>query len=245
MQKVEKIKEIGLTKLNNPEYTNYMSRFANEIKVATPQGIGITDDHLASLEANILKMNDLVAQSRISNDTQRLADLDNERDAIIVYIKAEIENKRKSPLANIKQAGIELYNATHNYIGIQKSPNQQETQQIKGLLLDLAKPQNAPNATTLGLDDVIRQLEKVNTEYETGINDRSHEKLTTSIDNSNLVRSENDGLYEYIVAIACATHLISPTEQTKTFVAQTNIIIDETRTLYHQRKAHPKAKKNT
>lgn len=243
MKDLVKIEEVGLTKLNNAEYTNYMSRVQTEVAKATIEKIGITQETLSSLESNIAKMNDLVAQSRISDNTAKLAELDNERDNIIIYLMAEIDNKQRSPLANVKTSAISLHNATHQYKGIQTEADQQETQKINGLLMDLAKPENAPNATTLGLDEVIEQLRILNTEYESLTSERTHEKTSTTIDNSKVVRLDNDKIYDNIVTMAFVTSVASPSEESTTFVTNINALIDETNTRYNQRRAAEKAHK--
>ena len=58
----------------------------------------------------------------------------------------------------MQKAATSLYNATKNYVGMQNLPNQQETQQINGFLMDCAKEVNAPNVTTLALDTIIQEL---------------------------------------------------------------------------------------
>ena len=243
MKELVKINSIGLEKLNNAEYTNFMSRFREEVATATPEKLGLTADELTSLDASIAKMQDLVAKSRISDNTVKLAELDNERDNIVIYIMAEIDNKRRSPLANVKAAAISLHNATHQYKGIQKVADQQETQKINGLLLDLAKPENAPNATLLGLDEVIVQLSTTNTEYANITAERTHEKTDTTTDNSKTVRSQNDKVYDHIVTMAFVTSVATPSVESSTFVTNTNALIDETNTRYNQRRSAEKAHK--
>ena len=79
MNTILKIDEIFLSKLNNAEYTNFMSRTLTEVGTATVEKLGITNGDMIALSDNITKMQDLVAQSRISDDTARLAALSDPR----------------------------------------------------------------------------------------------------------------------------------------------------------------------
>ena len=234
---ITKINEIYLTKLNNAEYTNFMDRTRDEVALATVEKIGISQENLASLEENIAKMQNLVAKSRVSDLTAKLAKLDAERDDIVVYIMAEIANKMRSPLANICEVSTSLYNATKQYVGIQKNPEQQESQQINGLLLDLAKPEHASKVTALGLNEVIAELKRCNDEFIALTSDRTHEKTTTAIENSKEVRANTDPVYEHIITMAFVTSVANPTTEATTFVSNMNALIDETMTRYNQRTA--------
>lgn len=243
MKDLLKIKEIGLTKLNNAEYTNYMSRVHAEVVLITAKKIGINQENITSLENNIAKLNDLLAQSRISDNTAKLAELDHERDNIIVYIMAEIDNKQRNPIASVKTAAISLYNATHQYTGIQREADQQETQKINALLADLAKPENATNVTSLGLNEVVAQLKQLNDEYASITSERTEEKTAEATDSSKVIRRENDELYDYITTMAFVTSVAKPSNEVTAFVININAIIDEITTRYNQRRAAEKAHK--
>lgn len=233
---ITKINEMRLAKLNNAEYTNYMSRVCSLVETATIEKLGITEPTLQALQSTIQKMQDLVSQSRISDITAVLEDLDKKRDAIISYIMAEIKNKQKIPLEAMQKSAISLYNATKNYVGMQNLPNQQETQQINGFLMDCAKEVNAPNVTTLALDPMLQELKTVNDEYTNLTQERTNTEASTKIDNSKTVRQENEATYETIVTMAFVTSIANPTQEASTFVTNINALIEETNTLYNQRK---------
>ncbi len=233
MKELIKIDEVRLSRLNNAEYTNFMSRTRDEVAIATVEKIGVTAQEFALLDENIGKMEDLVAQSRVSDITAKLAELDNERDNIIIYIMAEIANKCRSPLANIKDAATSLYNATKQYVGIQESPEQQESQQINGLLLDLAKSDN--KVTLLGLDGVIVELKRINEEFIALTAERTHEKVANTVENSKSVRVACDKVYNYIATMAFITSVATPSAEATTFITNMNALIKETMTRYKQR----------
>lgn len=240
MKELIRIEEVRLSRLNNAEYTNFMSRTRDEIATATVENIGVTSEDLALLDENIAKMQDIVAQSRVSDITAKLVELDDERDNIVVYIMAEIANKLRSPLANIKEAATSLHNSTKQYSGIQEAPEQQESWQINGLLLDLAKPDNASKATLLGLDSVIVELKRINDEFIALTAERTHEKVANTVENSKAVRAVNDKAYEYIATMAFVTSVATPSAEASAFITNMNALIKETMTRYKQRSSSKK-----
>jgi len=242
MNKLTKIKEIGLSKFNNAEYTNFMSRTSTEVSSVAREVLGITDADAMALQVNIAKMKDLVAHSHISDETAKLAELDKERDNLLVYLLAEINNKRRSPVTSERDAAVSLYNTTKPYIGCQNSPNQQATQEINGLILDLSKIVNTVHVIALNLAAPIEELQKANSSYERLTDARTNTKVATHLDNSTLVRQEMDKQYDYMITMAFATSVASPTAESSTFVKEMNGLIDEINTLYNQRIASEKSK---
>lgn len=235
MNTILKIDEIRLSKLNNAEYTNFMSRTLTEVGVATVEKLGITNDDMIALSDNITEMQDLVAQSRISDDTARLAALDEERDNIVIYIIAEVDNKRRSPIAAVKEAATSIYNQIHVYTGIQNLPTQQETQQVIGFVTDCLKTENNAHMSALGLTEVVNELLRINTEYGDITEHRTTNGVDTSIENSKTVRAANDPIYDYIMTMAFVTSISTPSAEATLFIQRQNALIKETNTLYNLR----------
>lgn len=254
-----KIKSLGLTKLNNAEYINFMNRFRSlipsesenerpeevrlQLKSSTPSTLGITDEQLADFDANCALMTDLVNQSHTSDETVRLLDLDKQRDDLVVYCTTSITQMKKSPITAQKNAATSLYNTIKPYIGIYKSANQQETQQIFGLLADLDTAGNKEKVSTLGLTPVVDELRTVNQQYAACTNQRTLEHAASLKENSATVRSRLDRGYDELTTMAFVQSIAQPTEDTETFVRNLNVLIDETSALYNQRIAAAKAGK--
>lgn len=253
MGTITKIKSIGLTKLNNAEYENLMSRFrgliptteeddgpiiVSVLSITTP--LGITEGQLTAFDADLALLVDIVNQSRISDETAQMLDVDKQRDDLVVYTTSSISQITKSPLPAQRSAAQTVYNIIKPYIGIYKSANQQETAQIEGLLVDLAKPGIPEHIKTLGLTDVIAALREANTEYTTLTAQRTNTKAASIKENSTAVRQRMDSLYDDMSTMAFVQSIAAPTADTATFVNQLNTLIDETTALYNQRMAAAK-----
>lgn len=241
MEKIVKIEEVSLPKLNNMEYANLMSRTQGEVKKVTLEAIGVAKKDFETFGANIKKMEDLVAKSRINDITAAMDTTDEQRDDVHVYLLAEIGTKRNSPLATISEAAVSLYNATKQYIGGHNLPHQQQTQLITGLVFDLKKEENAPKVAALGLTEIVSTLEMYNNEYKKLTAERTSSNESSKIDSSKTVRAENDPIYDYIITKAFVASVATPSAATVEFVTEMNAIIAETQTRYKQRRAAAKA----
>lgn len=244
MKEIIKIAPAGLAKLNNAEYTNFATRFHALANAAGFAELGLEDT--ADLEAYndlLQQMNDLVAQSRTSNRTAEMAEADRERDDLLTYLFALIRNAKNSPIADERKAGATLYNLTKPYVGIQRLPNQQETVQVKGLILDLNKAEYAEAYQALNLATVIEHLDDANARYATLTEERASSRLASQMDNSKTVRVQMDALYDYITTMGFVQSVAKPTEKTAQFVASLNALIAEVNTLYNQRTAQTKKAK--
>lgn len=258
MGTINKIKPIGLTKMNNAEYANFMTRFRGLIpkggsgdeggddilsRAAGSNPLGITAEQLSAFDSDNALLVDLVNQSRISDETAQMLDVDQQRDDLVVYTTSTATQMAKSPIAAQRAAAETVRNILKPYIGIYKSANQQETAQIDGMLADLAKPGISELVQTLGLTEVIAALREVNTLYTTLTAQRTNNKAASIKENSAVVRLRMDALYDDMTTMAFVQSVATPTAETAAFVNNLNALINETSALYNQRIAAAKAAK--
>lgn len=246
MKQIVKIQEIGLAKLNNAEYTNFSNRvlsLVNQAGTLEPEGgsaLGIEEEVTEEYGTLGGTMGDIVAQSRISDRTAELTAVDKQRDDLVVYLFKLLRSKKSSPLTEERKAATSLYNLLKPYVGCYRSPGQQETVQIRGLLTDARKAENLPNVEALSLANILTELESANDEYASLTEQRTEERAASRLDESKTVRARMDELYDYISTVAFVQSVAHPTEATAAFVTNLNALIDETNALYNQRIAQAK-----
>lgn len=255
MGKYIKIHSISTSVLNNTEYLNLMKRFRPIIPNGQPDTgggeeerpgelslgnintmVGISDEELAAFDADIALMEDIVKQSRISNETAKIDETDKVRAEQIVYFNGEVSNGCKCPIPEIREAANQLYNVTKGYVGIQKLGHQQTTQQTNGLLKDVDKPENKALVATLHLQDVVELLRTTNQKMEELTNNRTKAKAAAATDNAKTIRARLDPLFDDMLTIAFVYSVAYPTDETATFVTNVNALIDEVKFAYNQRK---------
>lgn len=255
-----KINDLSVERLNNAEYTNYMNRFRAHFKkqesgeddrpviesadsLISSDALGFSKEMVAAFDVDLALMEDLVNQSHISDETAILAEEDKNRDDLLVYFTTTISQTRKSPIAAQKAAAISLYNQVKTYKGIQKLADQQETQQINGLLIDMEKEPNKTNVATLGLTPVLEQLKASNQRFMELTAQRTEGRAVATVENGKIVRARLDPIYDDMILLATATNVIKPTAETAAFITSVNALIDETKARYNQRVGIAKANK--
>ncbi|WP_455639625.1 DUF6261 family protein [Parabacteroides sp.] len=259
METHQKIKGFAVSQLNNTEYANHMTRFQGLIPVEDddddrpviesndltgPLALGFSAELIAEFGETLALLTDLVNVSTISDETSQLREVDAYRDECIVFFTSDISQKRKSPIAAQKNAAVSLYNVIKPYVGIGRLADQQETQQILGLLVDMEKEPNKTNVATLGLTAVLEELKAANDEFARLTEQRTANKAANAIDNSKVVRQRMEPIYEEMLLLAQSYNIVQPTAETTAFVTAVNALIDETKARYNQRIGIAKANKN-
>ena len=158
MGTITKIKDFYAEKLNNYEYAYFTTEFLSLVKATTAAKLHVTQNVVDTYEADANKLTDFTRESRISDETAKIADIDKQTDDLIVAIFDIVRSNKKSPLATRKAAATELYNALKPYVGCYQLAQRQEVQAVRGMLTDLAKEKLAAHVTALGLDDVVEAL---------------------------------------------------------------------------------------
>lgn len=245
--KYTKITSFSLLKLNNLEFTNFFHRFRLLVRAkgAEPaEGSATLPEAdaalLESMDADIATMEDIARQSRISDETAELDELDKQRDDYVVFITSSASAAALSPIEATRRAGTSLSNRLKPYVGIYRLPNQQETAAIVGMLTDLKNPETSPHVTTLHLDEAVAELERLNNLYASLTEQRTQGRISRTLEDTKAVRSRLSDAYEEICTVIHATNVLAPTEATRTFINQVNVLISETSAAYNQRKAQAK-----
>lgn len=260
MGTITKIQPLSIERLNTSEYANHMNRFLalipqnggddddrpviESLSSGGSSSVGITAEQVAAFKTNLDLLDDLVNQSRISDETAMLAAEDKKRDDLVVYFISSISQMCKSPIPAQNAAAVSLYNQVKPYKAVNRLADQQESQQIIGLLIDMEKEPNKTNVATLGLTAILDELKVSNQRFIELTAQRTESRIITAIDNSKVLRIRIDPLYDDMITMAEATNIINPTAETAAFVTSVNALISETKIRYNQRIGIAKANKN-
>ena len=98
MEKITKVKDINITKLNNAEYRTFMARYGNllaggggdsespdEISFDPNDPLGIPQELRTAFAADFALLTDAVNQSSASEETAQMSTLDKERDDLLIF----------------------------------------------------------------------------------------------------------------------------------------------------------------
>ena len=254
MEKITKVKDINITKLNNAEYRTFMARYGNllaggegdsespdEISFDPNDPLGIPQELRTAFAADFALLTDAVNQSSASEETAQMSALDKERDDLLIFITSTITQMTKSPLAAQRTAAEKLYLPVKPYIGPARLANLQETAAIEGLLVDLDKAGMPEALAAINLTEVVAALKEKNKQYATLTEQRANAKADDPVESAKKIRLRMDEEYDEMSTYAFAQSVVKPTQETAAFINRLNALVDETNALYNQRIAQARA----
>ena len=254
MEKITKVKDINITKLNNAEYRTFMARYGNllaggggdsespdEISFDPNDPLGIPQELRTAFATDFALLTDAVNQSSASEETAQMSALDKERDDLLIFITATITQMTKSPLAAQRTAAEKLYLPVKPYIGAARLANLQETAAIEGLLVDLDKAGMPEALAAINLTEVVAALKEKNKQYATLTEQRANAKADDPVESAKKIRLRMDEEYDEMTTYAFAQSVVKPTQETAAFINRLNALVDETNALYNQRIAQARA----
>ena len=254
MEKITKVKDINITKLNNAEYRTFMARYGNllaggggdsespdEISFDPNDPLGIPQELRTAFATDFALLTDAVNQSSASEETAQMSALDKERDDLLIFITSTITQMTKSPLAAQRTAAEKLYLPVKPYIGAARLANLQETAAIEGLLVDLDKAGMPEALAAINLTAVVPALKEKNKQYATLTEQRANAKADDPVESAKKIRLRMDEEYDEMSTYAFAQSVVKPTQETAAFINRLNALVDETNALYNQRIAQARA----
>ena len=254
MEKITKVKDINITKLNNAEYRTFMARYGNllaggggdsespdEISFDPNDPLGIPPELRTAFATDFALLTDAVNQSSASEETAQMSALDKERDDLLIFITSTITQMTKSPLAAQRTAAEKLYLPVKPYIGAARLANLQETAAIEGLLVDLDKAGMPEALAAINLTEVVAALKEKNKQYATLTEQRANAKADDPVESAKKIRLRMDEEYDEMSTYAFAQSVVKPTQETAAFINRLNALVDETNALYNQRIAQARA----
>ena len=254
MEKITKVKDINITKLNNAEYRTFMARYGNllaggggdsespdEISFDPNDPLGIPQELRTAFATDFALLTDAVNQSSASEETAQMSALDKERDDLLIFITSTITQMTNSPLAAQRTAAEKLYLPVKPYIGAARLANLQETAAIEGLLVDLDKAGMPEALAAINLTEVVAALKEKNKQYATLTEQRANAKADDPVESAKKIRLRMDEEYDEMSTYAFAQSVVKPTQETAAFINRLNALVDETNALYNQRIAQARA----
>lgn len=228
MYTITKLKSINLTSLNNNEYSQFLKDVENLVEIATTEKLHIKEDVFSAFKEHITQLIDSTNQSKSRHETQKLNELNKKRDKLATYLLSMLRVETKSTIETKKEAASILYTQSKSYLGISKYPNRQKTNIIDSLVTDFLKPENAVYVNKLGLSDVVTELKNINLQYSKLTGERAENQVKTELPSVKELRKATDNHYDLITNWAYGSSLITPSEETATFIKMLNKLIEDT-----------------
>lgn len=241
MNSIKKFKSIRLKKLNNAEYATFCRRTVSNLLSAGYLKVGVPKELFDSFNENGVLMQDIVSQSMISDETRLIGEALARCDEAVQFFLNLLENGRRSPIEADRAAYTSLYNVMKVYRGLHRLPQLQQIAQIRGLVYDAGKADNAKHIIALKLDVVIQQIDNANTDLMLLVNKRAEELAERKLPAGHVVRDQMDEEYDQIISLAFVTNVSAPTEKTEAFRVAQNALIEETNARFNLRQGIARA----
>lgn len=198
--------------------------------------LNISAQQVEQMNTLIDQMSELTMQATSAAETPEMQQLEADRDVAANYIVRRIADYDRLPLATEREAARRLEPVVRPYAGIASLPVSQETEVIRGLAADLAKPDRADDVTTLGLAPYIAEMQRLNEAYAQLAAQRDKERSTrTGTPDSKTLAAQAQDLLDDMCALANASSLLEPSDEATTFIREANYLFAQVRTAYKQR----------
>ena len=240
-----KVNKIKLHDLRNEEYFQFFTRFRDAVQAANPATLRIEalyTDFLA-LFAQLDEAYKKIAKSLL---TEEIDALDRQRDEVFRGMKDAISSGNRHFNDAVKQAARRIGNVTDAYGDIPNRGKSEETIALTDLIKTL-QTEHAEDVITLGLNNWLPEIKRLNTAVETLMRERFDETTAHTTVSMSEVRPQVDEAYYGIVERIESFDVIEgKTENAPwaAFMASLNTVIDYTNNIVAQRKGRAKAKKD-
>ena len=224
-------------KLNKAEFASLARGFISHIKAAGAEVLHVPAEKLALFEEKYLKLEDLVAISWALEETDKIADINADVEALVKFILAVIRNGKDLCIPAKKAAANSLSYATRAYNSVYRLPQAQKVQTIQGMLRDFSKSDATELIEALCLTQEIEMLTLKNAQYDVLLNSRASIQIANHEEKTTLLRQEMSELYIDIAKTIWAFSIAEPSEDANEFIKSMNKMIADMETSNKQRLA--------
>ena len=184
-------------------------------------------------EDNALK----ISQKNFLSD--EILETDKLRGDILRSLKNTVKGMAMLPIASLAEAAKIVAQNIKDYNIDPKAPMDKETGLVKNLVTDL-KEKNAASIATLGLTEVVEQLEAANEKVNQLIEERNNAYATRELGALRNARTKVDDAYRKLMQVINAFILVEGETEYKTFVDQQNESIKRYKLYYLGQKTNKK-----
>jgi Family of unknown function (DUF6261) len=237
------IQPLHLSILRNEEHYQFNIDFSNLVTNYSAATLGITLLYPAYQAALAVETKSLDIV-RGSATTDELADVDTQRDSTFIGLDSSVKSMLFHFDATTKAAAMRIKKLLDTYGDIAEKPYDQETGAITKLVNDLQGDYSA-DATLLGINAWVVELQRLNIQFDTLKNSRYAEGAAKPQENLKLARKQTDKVYKDIVKRINALVVINGETEHRGFVVDLNERITNYNNLLAQRHGrNAKAKGN-
>lgn len=247
------IPQISFGRWNKAEKTTFIDRYVNILlkleetsdpgqpSIQSTEVSGIESLHISAEQVEQLqelrdKLLGLNRQTSASRETSELSKADKKRVQIGKYIVNRILDVEELPMDDEIAAAEKMYVEILPYKNFQRIPVGQKSSVIKGLLVDLEKPEFTECIETLALAEPISELKLWNAKYEELEAQRTSKKtIKAETETATVLTKDAEILINNMNDYANASSLLNPSEEASQFIRDVIKLYDSARLAYNKR----------
>lgn len=241
------IPQISFRNWNKAEKVNFLLRYMSKLpsqgtegddgfpeihsdEITDIESLNISAEQIRQLQEIVDKLRGLTLQTRASNETAQMQEIDTQRTTVGKYIVNRILKPEALPMEKEREAAEKMYVEILPYKNFHRLPVGQKSAIIDGLLVDTAKSEYAESISTLALTEPIAELQRLNEEYEKLESQRSSKKnIKSETVTAAELSSDAEILVNNMNDFANATTLLEPNEEASAFVREIIKLYDNAR----------------
>ena len=227
---MKQIKSISLTHLLVASHYEFHQSVVRLIVAATPEVLHIETQYPAYLAAVNLELQ-IINRNQYLTGTQKLEELDAQRDALLSRLYTQIDMAARSPIAEEKAAGEALRIIVSPYRGIARNEYTKETAQLRGLMRDLGTDAAAAHIDTLLAGPVVQKLRQANNQFAAAMEERVATEATRAQNQVDVTTGQQrkvvDELYKNLVLIVNSFAVAMPAAAIDEFIDLVNALLDQ------------------
>lgn len=218
------ISKIHFVKLKNAEHLLFMQQISALLTEVNHEKINPLHIEFQSV---VEKEEDGNKQIRVSEHTQKISQLDKERDDLYSALNFRLEAEERCPVVERKEAAKVLRIIFKNYGNPIKLNLIEETSVINNLVAELKEEKHKNLVKLTGLEEWISFLETANKEFFTLYEQRRDDTAGKVTINLKSVRKEADTLFKKITNRITALVELEPSEELNNLVSKINATIEK------------------
>lgn len=248
MKDYEKVKGSNCSRFTNAAHLGFHQRVANRLDlIADLSKVHITTE-LDEYKGCINDEKDRTRESRSTEKTVALSEVNQQRERIIPFITQTMAAAEWSPIEDVKLAGRVMRSVFGPYKNLQRERDDEKTALITSMVHDFEKPEYAAHIEALHLTETLQMLENLNNRYIQLREERLKEALAHKQENSKVLRQRTDAVYVRITELIYASLLLETVDDNitviNTLMRDLNGIIDEFNSSFNISKGIKKANKD-
>ncbi len=221
---MDTISTINLARMRNNEHAQFHTSVIAEIETVGADTLGIAK-LLPNYIASLNKEQRAIDVENGSRHTVTILQLDAHRDNIFRSLQLTVKAKRLSYIPEEREAAETIYRIIKQAGNLRKKDYNEETDAIRSLLTQL-RTGYAAEIQTLGIIEILAELEKSNNTFTEHFDVRADEISARPDGNARVARIETDAQYRAVTLAIQGLALVNDTPEYANVINRINYLVD-------------------